>query len=79
MAPMPAMDQTWLEMTVHEADRLRIEIFDARGARVAVLHDGMMASGEQRMEILTGAWAPGTYFVRGMGSHGSFHLPLIVE
>ena len=59
--------------------QLRLAVLDARGAEVAVLHNGQLSSGRHRMAIEVGNWAAGTYFVRGTSPNGVFRSPLMVH
>ena len=76
---MPAMTTSWLDLDLNAAGQARIAVLDARGAEVAVLHDGQLAAGQHRMALDVSNWAAGTYFVKGMSSEGTFRCPLIVQ
>ena len=58
---------------------MEINVFDARGAKVATLHKGEMPAGQHRLPIHVGNWASGTYFVQGISPKGVFRSPLIVQ
>ena len=79
LAPMPARDMTWMDLDVLMDGQMRISVLDARGAEIAVLHEGQLAAGQHRMPIAVGNWAAGTYFVKGTGPNGVFRSPLIVH
>jgi hypothetical protein len=79
IAPVPAMSEAWMHFDLHHSGQVRISIFDARGAEVAILHDGQMAAGPQRMLLNVEQWASGTYFVKGTAEHGVFRAPFIVR
>ena len=79
LAPMPARDMTWMDLDVLMDGQVRISVLDARGAEIAVLHEGQLAAGQHRMPIAVGHWAAGTYFVKGTGPNGVFRSPLIVH
>ena len=79
LAPMPARDMTWMDLDVLMDGQMRISVLDARGAEIAVLHEGQLAAGQHRMPIAVGHWAAGTYFVKGTGPNGVFRSPLIVH
>ena len=79
LSPMPAMTTSWLDLDLNAAGQARIAVLDARGAEVAVLHDGQLAAGQHRMALDVSNWAAGTYFVKGMSSEGTFRCPLIVQ
>ena len=79
LAPMPARDMTWMDLDVLMDGQVRISVLDARGAEIAVLHEGQLTAGQHRMPIAVGHWAAGTYFVKGTGPNGVFRGPLIVH
>ena len=79
ISPMPARNTAWMTLNLNKESQMRIAVLDARGAEVALLHDGQIASGQHRMAIEVGNWAAGTYFVRGEGPNGMFRSPLIVH
>ena len=79
LAPMPARDMTWMDLDVLIDGQVRISVLDARGAEIAVLHEGQLAAGQHRMPIAVGHWAAGTYFVKGTSPKGVFRSPLIVH
>ena len=79
LAPMPARDMTWMNLDVLMDGQVRISVLDARGAEIAVLHEGQLTAGQHRMPIAVGHWAAGTYFVKGTGPNGVFRSPLIVH
>ena len=79
ISPMPAHSTAWMNLNLNKESQMRIAILDARGAEIALLHDGQLASGQHRMAIEVGNWAAGTYFVRGEGPNGMFRSPLIVH
>ena len=79
LAPMPARDMTWMDLDVLMDGQVRISVLDARGAEIAVLHEGQLAAGQHRMPIAVGHWAAGTYFVKSTGPNGVFRSPLIVH
>ena len=68
-APNPFNPRTEVALAVARGGPARVEVFDTRGRRVAVLHDGSLAAGEHRL-----AWdgrdqagqpaAAGVYLVR---------------
>ena len=66
--PNPASDRATLRVEVREAQDVTVEVFDVMGRRVALLHDGPMAAGQQNtVTFATGALAPGAYVVRVRG------------
>ena len=79
ISPVPTDGDTWLDFELQGPSQLYIAVHDARGAVIAILKDGNMATGQHRLHIDMTPWAAGTYFVRGMGDAGTFSLPLIVR
>ena len=79
IAPIPARLETWINLELNSEDRIRISVYDARGAEVAVIRNGAMAAGTHRVHLDVQGWAAGTYFVNGQGAHGSFRAPLVVH
>ena len=79
VSPVPAQNEAWMDLDLQRAGQVRISIFDARGAEVAVMHDGQLAAGQHRMPIGVQNWAAGTYFVQGISPNGVFRSPLIVQ
>ena len=79
IAPIPARLETWINLELNCEDRIRISVYDARGAEVAVIRNGAMAAGTHRVHLDLQGWAAGTYFVNGQGAHGSFRAPLVVH
>ena len=64
-APNPARGAMRLTLTAGEAGRVRAEAFDVLGRRVATLHDGPLAAGQQTpLALDASALAPGLYVVR---------------
>ena len=66
--PNPASDRAALRVEVRDAQDVVVEVFDVMGRRVALLHDGPMAAGQQQtMAFDAGALAPGAYLIRVQG------------
>ena len=79
VSPVPAQDVAWMDLDVHLEGQARIAVLDARGAEVAVLHNGQLAAGHHRLALPVNGWAAGTYFVKGTGPNGLFRIPLMVH
>ena len=79
LSPMPANATTWLNLDLDVAGQARIVVLDARGAEVAVLHDGSLAAGQHRLAVDVTNWAAGTYFIQGISARGTFRRPLLVH
>ena len=79
ISPVPAQDVAWMDLDVVIEGQVRISVLDARGAEMTVLHDGQLAVGQHRLPLQVSSWAAGTYFVKGTGPNGLFHIPLMVH
>jgi hypothetical protein len=67
--PNPSDGRTALTLFVAEAQVVRVEVLDALGRRVALLHDGPMAAGTEHRLAFDGSALPvGVYVVRAMGA-----------
>jgi hypothetical protein len=69
MAPNPFRDATSVHLSLREAGRVRLAVFDLVGRRVRVLHDGPMAAGPQAVrwdgrDDRGAALAPGNYVMQ---------------
>ncbi len=79
IAPVPAQGETWINLDLNQGGQVFIQVLDARGATVATVYDGQWPAGGQRMLLNVAHWAAGTYFIKGLGDHGTFSAPLIVK
>ena len=59
----PFRDAARLELRVPRATEARVELLDALGRRLAVLHDGAVAAGALALRVDGAALAPGVYVV----------------
>src|SRR5690606_11696730 len=67
-SPNPTASRARLTLTLPAAEAVRAEAFDARGRRVAVLHDGPLGAGAHAL-VLDGQGLPGgVYVVRVTGT-----------
>ena len=62
--PNPFRDTARLDLTLVQAEAVRVEAFDLLGRRVAVLHDGLLPAGRTRLDGLGDALPAGVYVVR---------------
>ncbi|MEL6616592.1 MAG: T9SS type A sorting domain-containing protein, partial [Bacteroidota bacterium] len=62
IAPNPAVDASTVTVTLDTPRALRLDLFDARGRRVATLHDGARATGD--VSIALPSLPAGNYLVR---------------
>ena len=66
--PNPFNPQTRFTLEVQEAQAVRVEVFDALGRRVALLHEGALEAGrEHRFTFEANGLASGVYLVRATG------------
>ena len=77
-APNPASGAVRLGLDLPEAGDVRLEAFDARGRRVAVLLDGPLAAGAHEVRLRAGALAPGVYLLRLTADAGTARQTLTV-
>ena len=66
VSPNPSSGRVTVGVTLPPSTDVRVEVFDAVGRRVAVLHEGA-ARGTLSLDVDTSAWAPGVYAVRATG------------
>src|SRR5690606_26117920 len=70
--PNPARGQAALSLEVAETQHVRVEVYDALGKRVALLHDAALAAGtEHRLTLDGSGLAAGVYVVRAVGERFS--------
>ena len=68
--PNPFNPQTRFTLAVSQEQHVRVEVFDALGRRVAVLHDGRLPAGAvQAFTFDAGGLAGGLYLYRATGEH----------
>ncbi len=63
VAPNPVVGNARVALAA-EAGPARVDLFDALGRRVAVLHDGVLAAGRQSLDLRTADLPAGLYVVR---------------
>lgn len=64
VVPNPTSGRVSVRLTLDATSEARISVVDALGRRVAVLHDGPLAGGEQSFAFDTSALPAGVYVVR---------------
>jgi hypothetical protein len=62
--PNPFNGDGQLEVGMHRAGPLTVELFDLRGARVATVYQGNLAAGQHRLPVVAQGLASGSYFLR---------------
>ena len=68
--PNPTAGRASFALSVEQAQAVRVEVLDVLGRRVALLHDGPLATGAEHTFVFDGsALAAGTYFYRASGEH----------
>jgi len=65
--PNPFADRASFTLRLDDAQRVRVELYDVRGRRVALLHDGPLSASEHRFEIDGTGLAAGTYLYVASG------------
>ena len=76
--PNPTAGAATVAFTLAEAGDVSVDVFDVLGRRVATLADGSAAAGPVRLDVPTGALAPGTYVVRVLTDAGAASTRLTV-
>ena len=66
--PNPFNPATTLRLTLPQAQRVTVTVYDVLGRAVAVLHRGPLAAGAHRLIFEAEGLPGGTYFVRAAGS-----------
>ena len=72
--PNPAKAMTCIPFNLPESGFVKAELTDVSGRVIRVLHEGMMASGEQRIFVDASMLANGVYIVRVNGSGSGVKL-----
>ena len=68
--PNPFNPQTTLNLTLAQPQRVQVEVFNALGQRVAVLHEGPLSANTPHRFAFDGAGhASGLYLIRSVGEH----------
>ena len=66
--PNPFQDRAEMTLRVAETQRVRIDVFDVLGRRIATLHDGQVEAGRAHsIELQATNWASGVYIIRVVG------------
>jgi photosystem II stability/assembly factor-like uncharacterized protein len=78
IAPSPARDHATIALDVRRAANVRIEIFDAIGARVALVTDEPVSAGTRRFTVDASRLAPGAYRCRTIVGDEAISAPLVV-
>ncbi|MEM1041859.1 MAG: PQQ-binding-like beta-propeller repeat protein [Bacteroidota bacterium] len=66
--PNPSGGSVTVELSVPQAERVEVGVFDLLGRRVAVLHDGMLEAGVHPLRFDGRGLPAGVYVVRAAGS-----------
>ena len=62
--PNPTRSGATVELVTESGGRARVEVFDALGRRVAVVHDGPVEPGSVTLDVATGGLPAGVYVLR---------------
>ncbi|MBD3167822.1 T9SS type A sorting domain-containing protein [bacterium] len=71
--PNPFNPELHVRVALPEASRLRVEVYDLLGRRVATLADQSVNAGRHSFHWFAGEHAAGVYFVRATASNGWIH------
>jgi hypothetical protein len=66
--PTPPRGALTAVLTLDTRGDVVVALYDLLGRRLAVLHDGPLAGGEQRLELDASHLAAGTYLIRATGA-----------
>ncbi len=66
--PNPFEREAQVALALERAQHVAVEVFDVAGRRVAVLHDGPLAAGEQTFTFDAADLPSGTYLIRATGN-----------
>lgn len=78
--PNPAVDLFQLDLDLPQRTEVRVELLDARGALVKLLHEDTRSPGAYRLSFNRGALAPGTYHIVILGDQSKIgHETLIIH
>jgi len=66
--PNPGRDKIVLQLSTSEADNIDVTIYDAAGRLQAVLYQGLLNKGENKLPIDISAYASGVYVIKAIGS-----------
>ncbi|HYE95979.1 MAG TPA: FG-GAP-like repeat-containing protein [Rubricoccaceae bacterium] len=76
IAPNPAQGRTTLTFTLDHAQAVRVEVIDALGRRVAVIHDSDLPPGRHTINLNTETLTAGAYLVR-LTAGGRVHARML--
>ena len=65
--PNPFSTRTWITLSVPKRQRVKVEVFDALGRRVALIADGELQAGSHRFPLQALKMPSGTYICRATG------------
>lgn len=77
--PQPAAGAATLTVALPQPGRLRVEVFDLLGRRLATPYTGEAAAGRMPVRVDTQGWASGTYLVRAYVGEQVLTQPLVVR
>ena len=76
--PNPATGPVALRLHLGTAQPLRVEVYDALGRRVALLHDGTLPAGTHRLGFEAQGFPTGVYVVHARGVEGGVSRRVLV-
>lgn len=78
IAPTPARGQTSVMIMLRRSGSVALDLFDAAGAHVAALHDGILQAGAHHFAIEAATIAAGVYRVRALVDGVAVQAPFVV-
>jgi hypothetical protein len=76
--PNPVVSSSRMILTLGRSEDVRVELYDAVGRRVRVIHDGALAGGSHAIEIDGGGLSSGVYLVRAVAGASSLSRQVAV-
>ena len=69
--PNPFRDDATMILDLPKTQFVKVEVFDAIGRRMTLLHEGMLEAGRHRLDVAGSTWPPGVYFARVSTPNGT--------
>ena len=79
LCPNPVWDQATVSFYLSEASLIRLEAFNAEGRAVGSLQEQYFSAGPHAIQVPTGDWPAGIYFLRLSGDAGMGMVSMVKE
>lgn len=77
--PQPAAEVATVTVALPQPGRLRVDVYDLLGRRLATAYDAEASAGRLPVRLDTRGWASGTYLVRAQTGDQTLVQPLVVR